>query len=177
MKHANECHLDSTLYRYTYAAKRIELLFNCVYKVIEAKFDGQVYHPDALDAHQKVVKSMHMDLIFFLLLAVGLSQIGHRLFLFLLKGLWLLLVDYLYWDGCTLCSPLHSLTQIIPCQALVDELKQLAFLNKNELVLVHGSSAAPPLASSTTSLSIPFLGNLDTHHDGLSVIDQGMRAT
>lgn len=111
VKHAYECHLDNTLFSYTSAAERVELLFNCVYKVIEVKFDGQVYHPDALDAHQK---------------------------------------------------------------ALVDELKQLAFSNKNEPVLFHSSSATPALASSTTSLRIPFLGaNLDVHRDGLSVIDQG----
>lgn len=71
-------------------------------------------------------------------------------------------------------DPQRCLTQIILWQALVDELKQLAFLNKNELVLVHSSSTTPALASSTTSLGIPSLSaNLDAHHDGISVIDQG----
>lgn len=107
VKHANGCPLDNTLYSYSYAAERVELLFNCVYKVIAVKFDG-IYQPvDAIDARQK---------------------------------------------------------------ALVDELKQLAFLNQNEMVPINGSSATPPLASSTTSLSIPFSGaNLDLHHD----VDQG----
>ena len=64
MKHANECHIDSTQYSYYNDEERVELVFNCVYKVIAVKFHGQTYLSiDALDLHQKA---------------------GHMIFLFLL---------------------------------------------------------------------------------------------
>lgn len=54
VKHANECHLDDTYYSYFNDAERTQLLFNCVYKVIAVKFEGQDYQPiDALDICQK----------------------------------------------------------------------------------------------------------------------------
>ncbi|KAJ8430551.1 hypothetical protein Cgig2_019123 [Carnegiea gigantea] len=56
VKHANECHLDSAQYSYYNDDERVELVFNCVYKVIAVKFDGQNYLPvDALDLHQKIL--------------------------------------------------------------------------------------------------------------------------
>lgn len=56
VKHANECHLDSAQYSYYNDDEGVELVFNCVYKVIAVKFDGQNYLPiDALDLHQKTL--------------------------------------------------------------------------------------------------------------------------
>jgi len=61
VKHANECHLDSTQYSYYNDDERVELLFNSIYKVIAVKFHRQNYLPiDVLDLHQKVG-----DMIFF----------------------------------------------------------------------------------------------------------------
>uniref|UniRef100_A0A7C9B014 Calmodulin binding protein C-terminal domain-containing protein n=2 Tax=Opuntia streptacantha TaxID=393608 RepID=A0A7C9B014_OPUST len=56
VKHANECHLDSTQYSYYNDDERVELLFNSIYKVIAVKFHGQNYLPiDVLDLHQKAL--------------------------------------------------------------------------------------------------------------------------
>ena len=64
MKHANECHLDSTQYSYYNDDERVELVFNCVYKVIAVKFDGQNYLPiDALHLHQKVCHIIFLFLL------------------------------------------------------------------------------------------------------------------
>lgn len=55
MKHANECQLDDTYYRYCNEAEGAQLLFNCVYKAIAVKFGGQRFQPiDSLDIYQKV---------------------------------------------------------------------------------------------------------------------------
>ncbi|XP_010674128.1 calmodulin-binding protein 60 B isoform X2 [Beta vulgaris subsp. vulgaris] len=53
VKHANECHLDGTYYSYCNEAEGAELLFNCVYKVVAVKFEGQDYQP--VDICQKVL--------------------------------------------------------------------------------------------------------------------------
>ncbi|XP_021742646.1 calmodulin-binding protein 60 A-like [Chenopodium quinoa] len=56
VKHANECHLNNTYYSYINEAESAQLLFNCVYKVIAVKFEGQDYQlVDALDNCQKVL--------------------------------------------------------------------------------------------------------------------------
>ncbi|KAK9673296.1 hypothetical protein RND81_12G158500 [Saponaria officinalis] len=56
VRHANECDLDSTYYRYCDESNSVELLFNCVYKVITVKFAGHNYQTlDFLDSRQKAL--------------------------------------------------------------------------------------------------------------------------
>ncbi|KAH9606269.1 hypothetical protein KSS87_020104 [Heliosperma pusillum] len=56
VKHANECHVDKTYYRYSDESNCVELIFNCVYKVIAVKFRGRDYQThDSLDIHHKAL--------------------------------------------------------------------------------------------------------------------------
>ncbi|XP_074311723.1 calmodulin-binding protein 60 B-like [Silene latifolia] len=56
VKHANECHLDDMYYRFSDESNCVDLIFNCVYKVIAVKFSGQDYQPaDSLDTHHKAL--------------------------------------------------------------------------------------------------------------------------
>ncbi|KAL9234947.1 hypothetical protein vseg_009757 [Gypsophila vaccaria] len=56
VRHANECHLDNTCYRFWGEFGNIELLFDCVYKLIAVKFTGHDYQSlDFLDTSQKVL--------------------------------------------------------------------------------------------------------------------------
>lgn len=49
----NECHLDNTFY--SYQVSGVQLLFNCVYKIVAVKFEGQDYRSvSTLDTSQKV---------------------------------------------------------------------------------------------------------------------------
>lgn len=43
IEHATTCVLDNKMYLYTGAAQRVMLVFNSVWKVIGATFDGQNY--------------------------------------------------------------------------------------------------------------------------------------
>ncbi|KAF5739998.1 hypothetical protein HS088_TW11G00061 [Tripterygium wilfordii] len=57
VEHANECVPDEgKFYTYTGAAQSVRLLFNSIYKVIAATFDGQTYLPiEKLDLPQKLL--------------------------------------------------------------------------------------------------------------------------
>ncbi|OWM62910.1 hypothetical protein CDL15_Pgr020204 [Punica granatum] len=57
IEHANNCVVDdNNFYGYNQTLKKQGLLFNSVYKVVAATFDGQFYSPlDKLTSHQKVL--------------------------------------------------------------------------------------------------------------------------
>nr|XP_043618766.1 calmodulin-binding protein 60 B-like isoform X2 [Erigeron canadensis] len=64
IKHANDCILDDKLYMYSCGGEGIGLLFNSIFKIIGATFDGQNYLPmEKLAAFQKtVVESLKQQL-------------------------------------------------------------------------------------------------------------------
>ncbi|KAL9233431.1 hypothetical protein vseg_008435 [Gypsophila vaccaria] len=54
VKHANDCHLENTVYQYCSDSESVVLRFNCVYKVIAVKFTGQDFQSlDTLDIYQQ----------------------------------------------------------------------------------------------------------------------------
>ncbi|CAO2836620.1 unnamed protein product [Amaranthus hypochondriacus] len=64
VKHANECHLDNTFY--SYQVSGVQLLFNCVYKIVAVKFEGQDYRSvSTLDTSQKALVKMYKQSAFY----------------------------------------------------------------------------------------------------------------